>query len=248
MILYAGEFRKKEFTSTLSAQYLTVLEDLHFLPEGHKRLVMNIIAPLRTPERVKSGLKCHRTSTQQLQGPAREKVCTLGSNQDADEYRVPKTSDVSLSTSRRQLLSPTERCIEEKRQELEFKLKDASAKRKDLEETCAKIRNAASALGNTGQRCSNCHERNHLVRTYRMAKCESVYFCRELSWHPYEKEKFQDKKGEIAALETAAARTVLDFKGREAAFSRVSSSLSKHVEETLLEEFLPDFKTILKTG
>ena len=57
---YAGELKKKEFTSTLSAQYLTV-EDLHFLPEGHKRLVMNVIARLRTPERVKSGLKCHKT-------------------------------------------------------------------------------------------------------------------------------------------------------------------------------------------
>ena len=56
---YAGELTKKEFTSTLSAQCLTVLEDLHFLPEGHTRLVMNIIARLRTPERLKSDLKCH---------------------------------------------------------------------------------------------------------------------------------------------------------------------------------------------
>lgn len=81
-----------------------------------------------------------------------------------------------------------------------------------------------------------------------MAKCESVYFCRELSRHPDEKQKFQDKNSEIAALKTAAAKTELDLKGREAAFSRVSSSLSKHVEKTLLEEFLPELKTILKTG
>ena len=81
-----------------------------------------------------------------------------------------------------------------------------------------------------------------------MEKCESVYFCRELSRHPDEKQKFQDKNSEIAALKTAAAKTELDLKGREAAFSRVSSSLSKHVEKTLLEEFLPEFKTILKTG
>ena len=140
---------------------------------------MNMIARLRTPERVKSGLKRDTTSTQQLQSPesnlkspARKK----GSNHDAEEYRVPKTSDVSLSTSRRQLLSPSERFIEEKRQELEFKCEEASAKRKELEETCAKMRDAASALGNTGQRCSNCHERNHTVRTCRMAKCESVFF------------------------------------------------------------------------
>ena len=59
---------------------------------------------------------------------------------------------------------------------------------------------------------------------------------------------FRTKKGKIAALETAAAKTELDLKGREAAFSRVRTSLSKHVEETLLKDFLPEFKTILKTA
>ena len=48
---------------------------------------------------------------------------------------------------------------------------------------------------------------------------------------------FRTKKREIAALETAAAKIELDLKGREAAFSRVNSSLNKHIEETLLEEF-----------
>ena len=51
LLQYAGDLRKKAFTSTLSARYLTE-EDLDFLPEGHKRLVMNMIARLRTPERV----------------------------------------------------------------------------------------------------------------------------------------------------------------------------------------------------
>ena len=38
----AGEIRKKGFTSTVSARYLTE-EDLHFLPEGHKRPVLNLV-------------------------------------------------------------------------------------------------------------------------------------------------------------------------------------------------------------
>ena len=71
---------------------------------------------------------------------------------------MPKTSDVSISRSRRQLLSPSERFIEEKRQELEFKREEASAKRKQLEKTSAKIRDEASTLRNTGQHCSNCHK------------------------------------------------------------------------------------------
>jgi len=35
-----------------------------------------------------------------------------------------------------------------------------------------------------------------------VAKCESAFFCGELSWHPDEKQEFQEKKREIAALET----------------------------------------------
>lgn len=173
-----------------------------FPPEGHKRLGMNMIARLRMHGRVKSGLKRHTKLTQQLQSPesnlkspARKKVSTLGSNHDADKYLVPKTSDVSILRSRRQLLSPSERFIEEKTQELEFKREEASAKRKELEQTCAKIRDQASTLRNTGQHCSNCHKRNHTVRTCRMAKCESVFFCGELSRHPDEKKEFQDNKG-----------------------------------------------------
>jgi len=44
-----------------------------------------------------------------------------------------------------------------------------------------------------------------------VAKCESVFFCGELSWQPHEKQEFQEKKREIAALETAAAKIELDL-------------------------------------
>jgi len=44
-----------------------------------------------------------------------------------------------------------------------------------------------------------------------MIKCESVFFCGELSRHPDEKQESQAKKREIAALETAAAKIELDL-------------------------------------
>jgi len=86
LLQYLVELRKKEFTSTLSARFL-VEEDLHFLPEGHKWLVLNTIPRLTTPKSVKSGLKRQTTSTQQLQSPesnlrspTRKKVFTSGWN------------------------------------------------------------------------------------------------------------------------------------------------------------------------
>ena len=79
--------------------------------------------------------------------------------------------------SRHKLLSPCERFSEEKKLAFKSELKEASAKRKKLEKTSAKIQDTASTLGNTGQRCSikSC-ERNHTVCTCLMAKCESVFF------------------------------------------------------------------------
>ena len=60
-----------------------------------------------------------------------------------------------------------------------FKVEEESTKSKKLEETSAKIRDAASALGNTGQCRSNCHERNHTVRSHlpnwqNVSQCFSV--------------------------------------------------------------------------
>jgi len=44
-----------------------------------------------------------------------------------------------------------------------------------------------------------------------VAKCESVFFCGELSWHPDENRSSRRKKREIAALETAGAKIELDL-------------------------------------
>ena len=91
-------------------------------------------------------------------------------------------SDISV-TSRCKLLRPCDRFIEEKKQHPKSKCEEANANRKELEQTFAKIDDAAFALGITAQCCSikKCHERIHTVCTCRMAKCESVFFCGKLS-------------------------------------------------------------------
>ena len=65
-----GGIKEQRVDLNISARYLA--EDLHFLPEGHKRLVLIMIGRLRTPERLQSILK-RQTSTQQLQSPEADK-------------------------------------------------------------------------------------------------------------------------------------------------------------------------------
>ena len=77
---------------------------------------------------------------------------------------------------------------------------EASTKKK----TNLKIKDATSALGNTGQCCSNCHERHDTVRHCRMAKYESVFRCGGLSRQTDDKQEFHKKgKREIGTLESS---------------------------------------------
>ena len=50
LLIYAGELRSNGSTSTASAKYLTE-NDLAGIPEGHKRLILNMVSRLRTPVR-----------------------------------------------------------------------------------------------------------------------------------------------------------------------------------------------------
>ena len=49
-------------------------------------------------------------------------------------------------------------------------------------------------------------------------KCESVFFCGELTQHPEEKMKLQGQKNKIKALETSAAKLEQELRSWEAGF------------------------------
>ena len=132
-------------------------------------------------------MKHHTTSTQQSQAKPWikfEKRSPRGAQTivNANEYQVPKTVTFRLRQAGVRYLAHV-KGSSRKKQELECKREEAKANRRELEETSAKIRDTAFAVENTSQRCSirKCHERNPSVRTCRMAKCESVFYCEELS-------------------------------------------------------------------
>ena len=74
-----------------------------------------------------------------------------------------------------------------------------------------------------------------------MEKCESVFFCGELTRHPDEKMKLQEQKNKIKALETSAPKLEQELRSREAAFDRVHGSVNKLLEDMLLEEYPEEY-------
>ena len=178
VLIYAGELRSNGFTSTASAKYLTE-NDLAGIPEGHKRLILTMVSRLRTPVRERP--QNHPSSSEKSpasKSPARKKtVLSVGEASVGQEAQwSQREASVSRPTIRRKFLSPGERFIEEKRRPVEENLAEAAEKRKVLEDCYRRIKEAASENNLTGQRCSNCHYRNHTVRSCQMEKCESVFF------------------------------------------------------------------------
>ena len=214
LLIYAGELRSNGFTSTASAKYLTE-NDLAGIPEGHKRLILNMVSGLRTPVRERPQTKFPSPSEK---SPARKKTVLCVGEGSVGQEAPQREASVSRPTIRRKLLSPGERFIEEKRRAVEEKLAEAAEKRKVLEDCYRRIKEAASENNLTGQRCSNCHYRNHTVRSCQMEKCESVFFCGEITRHPDEKMKLQEQKNKIKALETSATKLEQELRSREAGF------------------------------
>lgn len=122
---------------------------------------------------------------------------------------------------------------------VEEKCAEVANKRKELENFNLRIKQAASANGNTGQRCSHCHNRNHSVRSCQLEKCKSAFFCGDLTRHSDEKMTVQEKKKEIKALQTTISKLEQEPFSREAAFDRVHVSVNKQLEDVFLEEY-PD--------
>lgn len=108
-------------------------------------------------------------------------------------------------------------------------------KKQELDEMTDRIK----ATFRRGQKCSNCHETNHTVRSCTGDKCESSFLCGDLSKHPDEKLAIQGKKRAIASLETAAKKISQELTARKAALLRVSNSVNTSIEDILLDEY-PD--------
>ena len=202
-----------------------------------------MVSCLRTPVRERPQTKFPSSSEKipASKSPARKKtVLSVG------EASVGQEAQWSQRASRAQRLDEND-CPLEK----DSSKKNATLLRKNLpkqlkNEKCWKIvteesKRPSSENNLTGQRCSNCHYRNDSVRSCHMEKCESVFFCGELTRHPDEKMKLQEQKNKIKALETSATKLEQELRSREAAFDRVQGSVNKQLEDMLLKEYPEEY-------
>ena len=113
LLIYAGELRSNGFTSAASAKYLAE-NDLAGIPEGHERLILNMVSRLRTPvrERPQAKFPSSLKKSPASESPARKKTVLRVAGQTSvgqEAQCSQREASVSRPTVRRKLLSPGEK-------------------------------------------------------------------------------------------------------------------------------------------
>jgi hypothetical protein len=258
---YAHVFRNNGFTSDKTMKYWREqdFENLAVhVPEGHRRLILNMVSKLRTPE-IKSSNNRETSKTNKSKQSESASTGSTGNGNFHPRRNISSTfttlsatrndtaiNDVSglgretKADKESNFLSPVERYLRSKEDELECKTEEVIEKKREMEAMMEKINDTAMVNSQAvGSRCSNCHLRNHTVRTCIGDRCASAFLCGDLSKHSDEKLAFQGKKRAITALESSANKIRSELTARQAAYSRVNNSVNKRFENMLVEEF-PD--------
>ena len=185
---YARAFRKLGFTSSQTMKYWRE-EDFENLdidvPEGHRRLILNMITKLRTSE-IKSQKQTISIGSPEMDCFRSRRDLAI-SFSDTSKSHVMKSVDmdepheeIPPSCKQRKLdISPVDLYIQSKEQELQQKNNEIMQKKTELLEMTDRIK----AAFQRGQECSNCHEKNHTVWSCTGDKCESSFLCGDLSKH-----------------------------------------------------------------
>ena len=167
---YAAEFRRNGFTSDKTMKYWRE-EDFNTLtvdvPPGHRRLILNMVSKLRTPE-----MKPHKRKLSPKKDYAQETL----TGAPRSKRNILSVVESKVEAHKR-ALSPVERFIKIKEEELTSKNDEIAEKKRELDEWLGNIENVATInRKSTGTKCSNCHLRNHTVRTC----SRKMFFCLSL--------------------------------------------------------------------
>ena len=260
LLKYADLFRKHGFTSSSTMKYIQDedLTSLIAMHEGHKRLIMNVICKMKTPDKLPTkkrkefpfpGLSPEiKQESKRTETTSNRRSLPTWTTENPTETVDFMDEDHSVSESSKprsqrqrslKLLSPAENYVKSKKTEIRAIEHEIAQRKHELYEMFDEIKSAANEIGTAGLKCSNCHERNHTVRSCVSEKCESPFDCGDLNKHPDVKAKIAERRKEIGKLQSKLKKLQQEHAGREAAFTRVHKSINKDLEDMLIDEF-PD--------
>ena len=190
-----------------------------------------MVSKLRTPERLNAKKSKELPSpglSPEITHANKKKDFKLDNKAVQSDSSHSSTSDslrtVSKSRKSLDLMSPAEKYVRSKEEEVQATRCEIGDKSRELDEKFTQVKSVATNMCTNCQKCSNCHTRNHTVHSCKMEKCLSAFHCGDLTKHYDEKAQFQEKKKEISKLKTKLAKLEQErYPGRKVAFTDLGS-------------------------
>lgn len=244
LIVYEEELKKRGFTSSATLKYLREhdLEEMG-MAEGHKRLLMNAVSKLQSPQQTKennsTSAKKRRinfgiTEPQVFEPNTTSNVDSgdernLSSSDEEEQPQYPSTSDVE---------TPVQRFLRHKRDEITKLQKQLAEKNADLNLFNSGIH---EAVGQNNEQsytaCGQCHLRiGHTRRNCTLSPCKSVYSCGLIDKHPDQKRHKKALESEKSQLQRKIAKLQAEHDSYVKAKTSIDQSKTKVIEDRLLGE------------
>ena len=154
---YARALRENGFTSSNATKYLTEQDLTSFrnvsMPEGHKRLIMNMVSKLRTPERLNAKKRKELPwpgLSPEITHANKKKDFKLDNKGVQSDSSHSSTSDslrtVSKSRKSLDLMSPAEKYVRSKEEEVQATRCEIGDKSRELDEMFAQVKSVATTI------------------------------------------------------------------------------------------------------
>lgn len=264
LLIYEHELKKRGFTSSASLKYLREndLEEIG-MAEGHKRLLMNAVSKLQSPQISQQLLmkESKSTSAKKRRLPF-EQIATAGSSANfvnfvneelllGDDGRGPQpvsqgnifdirhlsSKQVPTHASTSGIETPVQRLLRHKRDEIGKLREELQEKNVNIKEFLSGIHEAQeeNMTGQSSPACGQCHLRiGHTRRNCSLSPCKSVYSCGLIDKHPDQKQQKKALENQKTQLQRKIAKLQAEHDSYAKAKTSVENSKAKGIENELL--------------
>ena len=254
LLVYEEELKKRGFTSSATLKYIREnnLEEMN-MAEGHKRLLMNAVSKLQSPQAqqittkecdnmMSKSKKKRRISyaTSNINKPSSPSSEQPFIDSDEEERQLSISNEQTrANTSTNGIETPVQRFLRHKRDtigELQSNLEQKRARLSGMRNSIYLVQEQ-NTNKQSNSSCGNCHLRlGHTRRNCTFSPCRSVYSCGLLEKHPDEKKSMSALQNETSQLEKKIQKLQAEYDSYVKVKTSSDHSKTKQIEDKLVAE------------
>lgn len=254
LLVYEEELKKRGFTSSATLKYIREndLEEMN-MAEGHKRLLMNAVSKLQSPQaqqittkecdnmmsksKKKRRISYATSNIDKPSSPSFEPF--IDSDEEERQLSISNEQTRAKYTSTTGIETPVQRFLRHKRDtigELQSNLEQKRARLSGMRNNIYVVQEQ-NTNKQSNSSCGNCHLRlGHTRRNCTFSPCRSVYSCGLLEKHPDEKKSMNALQNETSQLERKIQKLQAEYDSYVKVKTSSDHSKTKQIEDNLVAE------------